>query len=132
MLEKLLGLATIGSTFASVSLLHRFLMRLAIVLALTIISALMAGALLIGLFYGLYSVLTSYGLSPDAALVVVGILILIITASLITFTMYQLRMIKNLQPSPLRSTFPGFSFISELGESFLEGFSKAPHRDKHR
>lgn len=123
MLEKLLGLATIGSTFASVSLLHRFLTRLATVLALTIISALMTGVLLIGVFYAIYLGLTTNGLTHEAALLIVGALVLALTAGLICITLRQLHIIKSLQPSPMKQTFPGLSFVGSIAEAFLDGFS---------
>jgi hypothetical protein len=123
MLEKLLGLATIGSTFASVSLLHRFLSRLAIVLALTIISALMAGVLLIGMFYGLFCLLTAYGLTHATSLILVGMLVFILTAALVLVTLQQLRQIKSLQPSPFKQTFPSLSYIGSIAEAFMQGLS---------
>ncbi len=131
MLEKLLGLATIGSTYASLSLLHRFLVRLVAVLALTIISALMTGVLLMGLFYGLYCALISYGLVPDAAIILVGILMFVLTASLVCATISQIKKIRGLHPSPLYANLPGYSLISSLLESFMEGFSNHQHDDHH-
>lgn len=135
MLEKLLGLATIGSTFASVSLLHRFLSRLALLLALVIISALMTGVLLIGIFYGIYCLLTAYGSSPEAALMIVGGLVFALTATLVFVTLHQMRCIKSLQPSPFKQTFPGLNFVGGIAEAFLDGLhshhshSEKKHRD---
>jgi len=128
MLEKLLGLATIGSTFASISLLHRFLSRLAILIALIIVTSIMTGVLLAGIFYGIYEGLTYYGLTHDAALLLVAALVLILTASLFGLTLSRIRQLREIAPSPVNQTFPSLGHIAAVAEAFVDGFlTRQPH-----
>jgi hypothetical protein len=128
MLEKLLGLLSIGSSFASLSILHRFLSQLAIVLALILVSSLMAGALIIGAFYGLYTALVYDGLTRLMAASVVSALALGITLLFISLTVREVRKLRRLPSSSsgIHSKFPSLSSLSGIAEAFVDGLLGRP------
>ena len=91
MFGKLIGLLSIGSSVANVALVRRFLEGIVGAIALTILSAIMAGALLVGGLYGLYMGLTRHGLDPDAALITMGAISVLLTATLVGLALTRLR-----------------------------------------
>ncbi len=122
MLEKLFGLASLGSTFASVSLLHRFLSKLIVIFALTIISSIAAGILLIALFYAFYCLLNYYGLDPYASLAIVSFLLLAVTVMLACVTAEKIKNLRQFPPSTMRQNFPSFNHVEKIVVAFFDGF----------
>ncbi|MDP9128053.1 MAG: hypothetical protein M3N08_07335 [Pseudomonadota bacterium] len=96
MLGKLLRLATVGSSFASVGLLHRLLSGLATVVVLALATAFMVCVLLIGGFYLGYLGLVHYGLDPIVAGVAIGGVACLVTIGLILALVAQLKKMKSL------------------------------------
>jgi hypothetical protein len=117
-----MGLASIGSSLANVSLLHRFLEGIISLIALTIVSAMMAGMLILTGLYGIYVVLTRYGLTPDAALVTIIALGLAITLALVSLTYARLRHLRSLPELILPRNFLPLARTARLTQAFMEGF----------
>jgi hypothetical protein len=118
--DKLLGLAGVGSTIASVTLLKRFLSGIAVVIALTAISSTMAGMLLITGFYALYLSLTHHGLDPTIAAITIGsvaLIIVIVLAVMAVMRWYQLRDMPRL----LHGESPLIDRASKLAAAFING-----------
>lgn len=127
--DKLLGLAGVGSTIANISLLRRFLSGVAVVIALTAISSTMAGMLLIAGFYALYLSLIHHGLDPTIAAVTIGgvaLIIVIVLAVMAVMRWYQLRDMPRL----LHVESPLIDQASKLAEAFISGLltERSPRR----
>jgi uncharacterized membrane protein YfcA len=128
MLGKLLGIMTIGKAMTDRKKLRTFIFELAIGASLTVLSGLMLGALMIGGFFLLYQVLLAYGMLPNAAMVAVGTLAVLITAGLVATTVYWFRRVFD-KPNPLSdASSPIASGISGLLNAFMEGFLTHPPR----
>ena len=118
--DKLLGLAGMGSTIANISLLRRFLSGVAVVIALTAISSTIAGMLLIAGFYALYLSLIHHGLDPSLAALTVGggaLIIVIVLAIFAVLRWYELREMPRL----LYMETPIISRASKLADAFING-----------
>lgn len=122
MLGKLIGLATIGGTIASVGMLHRFLSGIASIVMLAIVSGFMLCALLTGGFYLGYLGLVRYGLDPAIAGSIIGVIALIITVMLVTLTYVRLNRLREMSrkdlPSPIANPFD----LTRLTTAFIDGF----------
>lgn len=123
MIGKLLGVATVGSTLASVGLLNRFLLGVTNMVILAIVCAFMLCALLAGGFYMAYLCLVHYGLDPYVAGIALGIVALFVTIALITLTISQIRQMRELLPSrQLHRYASGLSDLGHVADAFIEGF----------
>ncbi len=118
--DKLLGLAGMGSSIANVSLLKRFLSGITVVLALTAISSTMIGMIAIVGFYGLYVALIHYGLEHSAAVVMVVSLALIVAGTLATMAAIRWRELREM-PRIIES--PLLSQVGKLAEAFMNGLT---------
>ena len=128
--EKLLGVATIGGALANVALLERFLTGITHVVALSVISGLMICLLLIGTFFGLYFGLTHYGLDPTVAALTVGALAFLITLGIIGLTVLKLRQLQELPVHAIHASMPVLAHLSSLAAAFIEGLLEQPARRK--
>jgi len=122
MIGKLIGVATVGSTLASVGLLHRFLSGIAKIVILSVISAFMLCALMAGSFYMAYFFLVHYGLDPYAAGITVGIAASLITLALVVLTIIQFRQLHDLTHRSLHPYRAGFPEIGNVAHAFIDGF----------
>jgi hypothetical protein len=123
MISKLMGLASIGSSVANVALLQRFLEGIIGIIALTIVSAMMAGMLVVSGFYAAYVGLMHYGLDPDAAGVTIILLACIATLSLIGWVVWQLRNLRELPRHALPHGLPPvMARATDMAQAFIEGF----------
>ncbi len=129
MFEKLLSLATVGSSIASVGLLHRFLLRMTNILILAVISAFTVCALIASLFYLMYVALVHYGCGPTEAVIVVGCVQLIIALIFVGVTLKMLKSLSNPSASPHPSGKTIVSDVSTIIEAFLDGFVNPKKRD---
>jgi MFS superfamily sulfate permease-like transporter len=118
--DRLLGLAGMGSTIANISMLKRFLSGIAVVIALTAISSTMAGMLLIAGFYALYLTLIHHGLDPSLAALTVGggaLTIVIVLAIWAVLRWYELRDMPRL----LYTEAPLIHRATKLADAFING-----------
>ena len=137
MIGKLISLLSLGGTVASVAMLKRFLAGLAVVVALTITCALMAAVLISGCFVALYFGLVRAGLSPDMALVSVGLLVLLVTLVSGWLAVLKLRELRELPFHAMdTSNVPSLGRLAGIANSFVEGLlagrAVAPIRYKGR
>jgi hypothetical protein len=119
-IEKVIGVAGMGTTIANASLLKRFLSDMTMVVALTAISGTMVGMILIVGFYGLYLTLMHNGLQEVAAILTVGGIVLVIAATLAGMAYSRWRQLHDL-PGNMLEESPIISNLSKLAESFMDG-----------
>jgi uncharacterized membrane protein YczE len=130
MIGKLLGIATVGSTLAGVSLVHRFLFDAVGIIILTIITAFMFCILLAGGFCIAYFGLVHYGLDPYVAGMTVGLVAFIITAVLIMLTANKLNQLRDLTHHSLNPAKLGLLEVSNAALAFVDGFL-SPLKQSH-
>jgi|GEM_PF-3521134 hypothetical protein len=130
-IDKLVGLATVGSAVANTTVLHRVASGLTGILALTMIASLIGGALLIAGFYGVYLGLVYYGLNPYAAAVTVALLTIATLAILLLLLAVRLRHLKELSHYEVQRDLPGMSQIVKVVDAFMEGLL-TPRSNSHK
>jgi uncharacterized BrkB/YihY/UPF0761 family membrane protein len=114
---------------ANVSLLHRFLSKIVIVVALTIVSAFMSGVVIVGLLWGTYWELTYHGVAPDTAATIVFALAILVTATFIGFTLSYARQLRE-PPRLLHQHFPGLAQLGGIADAFITGLLERPSPPK--
>jgi len=117
-LDKLLGLAGMGSTIANVTLLKRLLSQVIIIVALTAISSLMTGAILIAGFYGLYLALLHYGTDPTAAIFITVGMALALTAAVAGFAVFRWR---QMHEASHETGGASLGRIGQIADAFIDG-----------
>lgn len=132
MFERLLSLATLGSTLTSAAHLHRFLSHFALVVVLAVMSSIMSSVFVVGLFFASYYILTSYGLNPHVTLIGLGLLATIGLTSLITVTLIKLRLLREMTSNALPEGLPRFSEVRSIGKAFMDGFFVDAGRETHK
>ena len=130
MLGKLMGLATLGSGLANVRLLQRFLSGVATVIALTIVSAILVGMLLVSAFIGAFFLLTHLGLDPVAAGILVLVTVFIAIGSCVALTVIRIQELRDIPNQTLNFDLPGMSSVIGIVEAFVHGF--ASHIKSHQ
>jgi len=119
-IDRLLGLAGMGSTIANVSMIKQFLSGIAVVVAFTAISGTMAGMLLTAGLYALYVSLMHHGLDPVAAAIMVSSLAVIIMAGFGGVALVQWRQLREI-PRLFSIEKPIIKRAHRLAEAFIEG-----------
>jgi hypothetical protein len=128
--NKLLGLATVGSTLANVTLLHRFLSAATTIVTLTVLSACMCCILLAGGFYAVYAGLIHYGIEPYTAALAVGALVVVLTVVIVTLTIYRVKRLRELPYYSGPRHMPQLSHIQSAAHAFMDGLlNPRPSRD---
>ena len=122
MLGKLLGIATVGSTLASVGLMHRLLVATAQIMVLVIASAFMLCASLLALFYIIYLGLLQCGVPPDVAAITLGVAALLVTAALVMLTLEQLRQLRVFQQRQMLGAGNAWPEVGNIAMAFVDGF----------
>lgn len=123
---RLIGLLALGRDAAERLLFRRVLSGIAIVVTLTIMAGMLAGALLLGALYGLYVVLVHYGLdATGAAFTVAGIAILCI-ALLASMTLSYARYALDIPRRFREVENDVFSRFSTAVDAFVDGLLTHP------
>lgn len=129
-LEKLLAIVAmggaIGGPVAGISMLQRFLSGMAVVVALTIISSIMAGAFLLVVLYAAGATMIAHGLTPPAALLTMAVFILIIALLFLALTLFYLGRLRNMPALFMHHNAPLAVRVNNVFESFLRGFMSPP------
>ena len=121
MIGKLSGVASIGGTLASLSLMQKYLGDVTSVIALTIVSSIMVGLLMASGLYGGYIGLIHYGLDPAAAaLVIVGVVFLLALATGLMAAL-KFRQLREMSQLHRQQSLPGLSRVSTIASAFLDG-----------
>ena len=121
-LNRLLGITAIGVGIAKARIVQRLVKDLAYIITLAIATGLMAGALLIGLFYIAYQGLTHFGLEPMAAQILVALLVAGTIAVFLYATTLRLRCLRTIPGQIIQEEFPFSSRLNGMADSFLDGF----------
>ncbi len=121
MLGKLLSIATVGSTFANVALLRRFLSGVTGVVALVVVSAIMGCVILVAGLAAAYFGLIHYGLDPYAAALTIAVFMLLIMGLLIGLTAVRLRHLRELPYHDMYQELPSLSRVAGITDAFLDG-----------
>lgn len=128
MLNKLLGVATLGSTWGSVVVLSRFVSGAARLVALTIITAFLCCLLLLAGFAVVYYGLVSYGLEPYVAAVAVALMIFLTTVILGILTLTHIQKLRDLMRRRLSPSASLPSRVEGLANAFLDGLTRKSSR----
>lgn len=125
-LGAILGLISLGRVFAATPLYKRFLSGVAAVICLTIVTGMVSGALLIGLFYGVYELFLLNGLESTPALITtfaLGVLTLVV---LVMCTLSHLRSLLDVPKMLMEHQHPIASRATSIAQAFIEGFTSTP------
>ena len=130
-LDKLLGIATVGSVVANATSLQRLLSGLTSILALTVIGTILGSVLLVGCFGALYMALVYFGLNIYAAAVMVSLLMFAAMAVVFLIVIVRLRQLRELTRNNMRTPYPGFSQVSKIFDAFIEGILETRKNGRH-
>lgn len=126
LIGKLIALLFMQRSQASHQLaLRGFIRNLATLVGLTVLVAMLAGALLLGLIFAGYQLLIQQGLSDYSALIVTGIILLLLTVIAALLVTHYTRQLLQL-PQQLEAESPSLiTQANAIVESFLAGFHNA-------
>lgn len=107
-MEKLLAIVSLGQRAYGRWLFYRLIPSILLTAALTVTSAIMLSATLIGGLYASYSAMLQHGMLPPMAMMLTGIIAMLVIAVLIILTKAQLRRMfqiprESMNQSPLAS-----------------------------
>ena len=122
MLGKLLGVATVGSTLMGVGLLHRFLVAAAQLMILVIISSFMLCASLASIFCIIYFCMMQFGIAPQVAGIILGVVALLTTAVLVALMLDQLQKLRSFYPRQAAVNAGSLPDIGHIAMAFIDGF----------
>ncbi|MBY0406849.1 MAG: hypothetical protein K2Q01_04100, partial [Rickettsiales bacterium] len=124
---KLIGVLMAGrSLSASTPLVNRLLTGIAVIVGLAILSAILAGVLVVGMLYGAYAILVAHGLEQDMALIVVGALTLGLIAMLVRQLVLNIQEIKAIPTQIIGKQNRMAERASKVGAAFLDGLLSPP------
>ena len=120
-LEKILGIASLGSTIANAAVFKRFLSRVMITVALAAAAGAMTGMLMLAGFYGVYWALVAYGgLTQLKAGLLVGGMVILATILMAVFAYRRWQQLHDLG-SHFDSRDSIMGRVSQLADSFIDG-----------
>lgn len=122
MINKLLGVASVGSILASANIMHRFLSSMAKIMVLAIVCGFMLCALIVGFFAVLYFSLVHYGLDPTAAAMGLGATALLLTVTLMAAITHQLRRFGDHSAYSMPKSRSDWPDLGNIANAFLDGF----------
>jgi hypothetical protein len=117
MLGKILGIASIGEALSGLHLARKFVIDVAVVIMLTIIGSMMAGAIAIAGLYESDAVLVRHGLDPDMAALFTGLLALLMLGIIIAVIAFKIHRMQNFPFRIAGRGLPGSSL-----QSVVRGF----------
>lgn len=130
-LGKVLGLISVGKAFSVTPMYKKFLSGVAAVAALTVISGMMIGTLLVGSLYAAYKGFLYSGMDPQAALIVTAGIAIIVTIVLIATTISYLRSLFDVPKRLLQAESPMASQVGGLADAFFDGLLTREIRVKY-
>ena len=114
---------TISSSIISATAARRLLSRLVVVLALTVIGAIMAGALIIMAFYGFYCGLIALGATTGPAVILLLLLAVACLAGMGVVIQKEMNGLKQSLPRNVSDYVPNMSSIMTTIEAFVAGLA---------
>src|SRR5690242_11676755 len=125
MISKLVGLASMGGTFANVKMLQKFLAGITGVIAWTVIGALMAGAVILFAFYGVYVGLVYAGMTSNAAVITIFFLLLLLTMFFAGMAVLKLQQLREMPYYVVRHNMPpAVHRVGGVVNAFLDGLTE--------
>ena len=121
MIGKILGAISLGGAFTATPMYKKFLSGVAAVAALTVISGMMVGMLLVGLLYAAYKGFIYGGMEPQASLIVTAGIAAIATIILIAMTVHYLRSLFDVPKRLLQAESPMAAQVGGLADAFFDG-----------
>ncbi len=120
-LTTIIGLISAGRAFTETPMYHRLISGLVALAALVVVSSMVVGALLIGLFYWIYLAFMSHGLeSTPALLATLGIGLLALTL-LVLATLHYMRSAFDLTRLMGQPQFPIVDKVGGVAHAFIDG-----------
>ncbi|MFY9288898.1 MAG: hypothetical protein WAO98_10405 [Alphaproteobacteria bacterium] len=116
-----MSLTSVGSTWASMAVLQRFLAGVVNVVVLTIVSAVMCCVLLVGSFIAVYYGLLHYGFDTMTSALIVGTMMILVTGALVGVTILRLQHLRALTKHSMPRELPGVNQISGIADAFMDG-----------
>lgn len=130
-IAKYLSLFSIGKGFIDKIVLQRLLVGVAGVIALTVVAAILAGAIIIGLFGLIYYAIVDYTeVSEMGALAIVGALILVLIGVLVYKIMDYSKRISTASTLLMQTSMPA-SPLADIATAFINGL-KEPSSQKDK
>jgi hypothetical protein len=121
-LGTILGIISLGRSFAGTSLYRKFLSGVAVVICMMIVTGMIAGALLLGAFYGVYQGFMYYGMESTPALIATFGLGAMVFAILVMLTLNHLRSLVSIPQMLVRDENPIASRATDMVQAFIDGF----------
>jgi len=106
-------------------MIHRLINDIASIITLAITTGLVAGAILIGVFYAAYQALIRNGFDVLPAQLMIATFALFTLLVLVSFTSTSLGKIKRIPGQIINTEFPLTSRMNNIADSFLDGFLNA-------
>lgn len=126
MLTTIIGLVSAGRAFTETPMYHRLVSGVAVLVALVVVTAMVFGALLIGLFYAAFLAFMAYGLESTPALIATLALGLLTLGLMIAATLHYIRNTFDLKNLVTHSPFPIASKVGGVANAFLDGIRGRP------
>lgn len=125
-IDTVIRMAGVGNAIVHVSVLKRFLSVVVMVVALVAISSILAGAMIVAAFYGLYLSLMHYGIDQRIAVFSIAALALLIMGGLSLLAYIRW---KQLHAMPDFEEIPIIGRVSSIADSFIDGYrGRRSHR----
>ena len=125
-LGTILGIISIGKAFTGTPVYKRLLSGVAVVICMTIVTGMLAGALLLTIFYGVYQAFLTYGLESTPAMVATAALALMTLVVLAISTINYLRDLMNVPHIVSEFQSPLLSKATGIAQAFMEGLNGTP------
>lgn len=121
-----LGITMIGKTMLDALFAQRFLPKLAVLIMLAMITGILAGIVLAGLFYAAYLLLVRHGLDADIAFLAVGMGAALLAVISAVFTAGYIKELRH----ALHPLSPLASGAGDIANAFIDGLRTPPGRGK--
>jgi hypothetical protein len=128
-LDKLIGLATVGSSISSAYQLKRLMPKIVKAVVLAVLTSMMAMFLAAACLGAFYLGLVNAGYDPLEAMLIIGGLLLLVTLAFLGLTLKHFFVVRENMHHVLRPKIPIASSVQDIIEAFLDGFLSKP-KDK--
>ncbi len=126
LIEKIVGLASIGGAISNVALLRRFLTDIASVVVLSVLSSMAGGMLILCAFYWMYVGLIYYGVGREDALLALTSLAILLTILLVSWTTVRIRLrLRSVSAQAMTSEkSPAPLVLPNVVNAFIDGLKE--------
>jgi len=128
-ITKYLGLLSIGKGLIDKTVFQKLLTGIAAIVAVSVVAGLLAGAIILAVFAGLYYTMLGAGFTQLGALAVIGVIISLMLA-LIVCKIINLTKTISTYSSLLAQTSNPVSPITDIIGAFIDGLKESPAGNK--